>query len=161
MRAVRGNTFIPMRTSDRGETWQDVVALKPANGPEASYSALFNAPFGRIYSFCTHNTGTIRNLVVDDEHRLVHRRLDLIGHFVFRFSGDHGRTWSEKRYNVPIRTFEIDRSKPMGDEVLFFWNVGRALVRDGSLGNVVAFSAKPGMADRAQPKRPKARMVWV
>jgi len=127
-----GQHVVTMRTFDRGETWQDVLELEPVDGPEASYSALFKAPSGRIYCFYNHNTDNVRDLIVDDEHRLVHRRLDIIGHFVFRFSDDHGRTWSAERHDIPMRSFDIDRSKPMGDEVLFFWNVGHPFVRDGS-----------------------------
>lgn len=127
-----GQHVVTMRSVDRGETWQDEVELEPSTGPEASYSALFKTPSGRVFCFYNHNTDNVRDLIVDDDRKTVHRRLDEIGHFVFRYSDDGGRTWSKKRYDIPMRVFEIDRTKPMGSEVLFFWNVGHPFVREGS-----------------------------
>jgi hypothetical protein len=51
-----------------------------------------------------------------------------LGHYVFKFSDDHGRTWSAKRYDVPIREFECDRNNVYGGKLRFFWNVGRPLI---------------------------------
>jgi hypothetical protein len=58
------------------------------------------------------------------------KRVDSLGHYVFKFSDDHGRTWSAKRYDVPIREFECDRNNVYGGKLRFFWNVGRPLLLD-------------------------------
>ncbi|MEQ8681179.1 MAG: exo-alpha-sialidase, partial [Cyclobacteriaceae bacterium] len=53
-------------------------------------------------------------------------RVDSQGYFVFKYSDDHGKTWSENRYTIPVREFEIDRNNAYGGDIRFFWNVGRA-----------------------------------
>jgi hypothetical protein len=60
------------------------------------------------------------------------RRVDSLGHFVFKYSDDHGRTWSAKRYDIPMRDFEIDRKNPYGGKLKFFWTVGRAFSFKGA-----------------------------
>ncbi|MCD6336169.1 MAG: hypothetical protein J7M27_12735 [Candidatus Latescibacteria bacterium] len=36
------------------------------------------------------------------------RRVDSLGYFVFKFSDDHGRTWSEKRWSIPVREMAMN-----------------------------------------------------
>ena len=128
-----GQHIITMRTTDRGKSWTDLNDLEPEEGPMASYSAFCKTPAGRIYCFYNHNTDNVHDLVVDEKGTIKHRRLDLVGHFVFRYSDDHGRSWSEKRYDIPMRIFDIDRTKPMGPDTLFFWNTGRVFAIESEL----------------------------
>jgi hypothetical protein len=58
--------------------------------------------------------------------------MDSLGHFVFKYSDDHGRSWSAQRYDIPMREFEIDRRNPYGGKLRFFWNVGKAFVHAGA-----------------------------
>jgi hypothetical protein len=60
------------------------------------------------------------------------RRVDSLGHFVFKYSDDHGKTWSAQRYEIPQRDFEIDRRNPYGGKIKFFWNVGKAFHHKGA-----------------------------
>ena len=60
------------------------------------------------------------------------RRVDSLGHFVFKYSDDHGRTWSAQRYDIPLREFDIDRQNAYGGTLKFFWNVGKPFVLDGA-----------------------------
>ncbi len=122
----RGQTVISMRSTDRGRSWSPAVFLEPTNGPEASYAVLLKVPSGRIYCFYNHNTDNIRTVRREDGG--VFRRVDSLGHYVFRFSDDHGRSWSAQRYTVPVREFECDRNNVYGGRVRFFWNVGRPLI---------------------------------
>jgi hypothetical protein len=59
-------------------------------------------------------------------------RVDSLGHFVFKYSDDHGRSWSAKRYEVPQRDFEIDRNNPYQGKLKFFWTVGKAFTLGGA-----------------------------
>jgi hypothetical protein len=155
-----GQHITTMRTRDRGATWEDFNDLEPQDGPEASYCVFLKIPSGRIYCFYNHNTDNVRKLLVDEKGTVKKRRLDLVGHFVFRFSDDHGRTWSEKRYDIPMRDFEIDRSKPMGPETLFFWNTGRTFALDDAV--YVPFSKvghEPGSTSNAFMKRSEGAFV--
>lgn len=121
-----GQHVVSMRSTDRGRTWSDIVPIEPADGPEASYAVLLKVPGGRIYAFYNHNTDRVREVKREDKG--VYGRVDSLGHYVFKYSGDHGRSWSAKRYDVPIREFECDRNNVYGGKLRFFWNVGRPLV---------------------------------
>ena len=125
-----GQHVVTLRSTDLGQTWSEPVALEPADGPEASYAVLLKVPYGRIYCFYNHNTDNLRDVIADDPPFKdgVCRRVDSLGHFVLKFSDDHGRTWSEQRYDVPIREMAIDRENPYQGRVRFFWNVGKPFV---------------------------------
>jgi hypothetical protein len=121
-----GQHVVSMRSQDHGRTWERPVDLEPADGPEASYAVLLKTPGGRIYAFYNHNTDNVRE--VKTETGGVFQRVDSLGHYVFKFTDDGGRTWSPKRYDVPIREFECDRTNVYGGTLRFFWNVGRPLI---------------------------------
>ncbi len=121
-----GQHVVSMRSTDQGHTWSEIMPIEPADGPEASYAVLLKVPYGRIYAFYNHNTDNVRELKREDKG--VYKRVDSLGHYVFKFSDDHGRTWSAKRYEVPLREFECDRNNVYGGKLRFFWNVGRPLI---------------------------------
>ena len=121
-----GQHVVTMRSADQGCTWEKIVPLEPADGPAASYAVLLKVPYGRIYAFYNHNTDRV--MEVKREDKGVYTRVDSLGHYVFKYSDDHGRSWSAKRYDVPIREFECDRNNVYGGKLRFFWNVGRPLI---------------------------------
>ncbi len=129
-----GQHVVSQRSTDSGKTWSAAVDVEPADGPEASYAVLLKASNGRVYVFYDHNTDNVRQVIADkpaypDGYC---RRVDSLGHFVFKYSDDGGRSWSAKRYDVPMRTFEIDRQNPYQGKLKFFWNVGKAFTSKGS-----------------------------
>jgi hypothetical protein len=84
----------------------------------------------RIYVFYTYNKQNRR--VLKDQHgeeRIT--RVDSFGTYAYRYSDDRGFTWSEKRYEIPQRLFEIDRENIYGGEILFFWGVGHPFFHKG------------------------------
>jgi len=128
-----GQIVITQRSVDQGRTWEDMVHVEPARGPEASYAVMLKVPSGRVYIFYNHNTDNLRKAKADDPP---YRggwcsRVDSLGYYVFKYSDDHGKTWSAKRYPIPVREFEIDRNNPYQGEVRYFWNVGKPFVLDG------------------------------
>jgi len=129
-----GQHVISQRSTDLGKTWLPPVDVEPARGPEASYAVLLKAPYGRVYVFYDHNTDNVRQVIADKPAYPdgFCRRVDSLGHFVFKYSDDNGRTWSAKRYDVPMRAFEIDRRNPYQGKLKFFWNVGRAFAYGGA-----------------------------
>lgn len=127
MEGAGGQHIISMRSTNQGHTWSDLAPIEPAHGPEASYSVLLKVPGGRVYVFYNHNTDNVREVRREDKG--VYKRVDSVGYYVFKYSDDHGRTWSARRYNVPIREFECDRNNVYGGKLRFFWDVGRPLVR--------------------------------
>jgi hypothetical protein len=122
--------IVAMRSTDQGRTWSKPVDIEPAAGPEASYAVLLKVPSGRIYVFYNHNTDRVPEVRREDGG--VYKRVDSLGHYVFKFSDDHGRTWSSRRYEVAVREFECDRRNVYGGKLRFFWNVGRPLLLDQS-----------------------------
>jgi hypothetical protein len=121
-----GQIVVSMRSRDRGRTWEAIVPLEPADGPEASYAVALKVPSGRIYAFYNHNTDNVREVKREDKG--VYKRVDSLGHYVFKYTDDHGRTWSAQRYPVPVREFATDRNNVYGGKLRFFWNVGRPLI---------------------------------
>ncbi|WP_339925248.1 sialidase family protein [uncultured Cyclobacterium sp.] len=129
-----GQQIISQRSFDQGKTWEEIVEVEPDNGPEASYAVLLKAPSGRIYVFYNHNTDNIREVKGDDPPYKdgIVKRVDSQGYYVFKYSDDDGKSWSQKRYTIPVREFEIDRNNPYKGDIRFFWNVGKAFAHEGS-----------------------------
>jgi len=129
-----GQHVVALRSSDRGRTWSAPVDVEPADGPEASYAVLLKAPAGRVFAFYNHNTDNLRRVKADDPPYKGGwcTRVDTLGYYVFKYSDDHGRTWSKQRFPIPVREFEIDRENPYAGAVRFFWNVGRPFLHDGA-----------------------------
>jgi hypothetical protein len=131
---VAGQHVVTRRSTDQGRTWSEPVAVEPADGPEASYAVLLKTPYGRVYVFYNHNTDNIRQVIADKPAYKdgFCRRVDSLGHFVFKYSDDGGRSWSARRYDVPVREFAIDRANAYSGKLRFFWNVGRAFSYRGA-----------------------------
>ncbi|MCD6302861.1 MAG: exo-alpha-sialidase, partial [Anaerolineae bacterium] len=129
-----GQHVVTMRSTDHGHSWSAPCDVEPASGPEASYAVLLVAPSGRIFCFYNHNTENVRTVRADPDVYPdgLCRRVDSLGHFVFRYSDDCGQTWSAERYEIPQRLMEIDRQNAYGGELLFFWNVGKPFVLNGA-----------------------------
>lgn len=138
-----GQHVITTRSTDSGATWSTPIDVEPSDGPEASYACLLKVPSGRVYCFYNHNTDNIRELKKDPEGLRGYegpepypdgtvRRVDSFGHFVFKYSDDNGLSWSEKRYEVPVREMEIDRTNVYGGDIRFFWNVSSPFIYDGT-----------------------------
>ena len=129
-----GQHVAALRSTDQGKTWSAPVQVESPDGPEASYAVLLKVPSGRIYCFYNHNTDNVRQVIADNPPYRdgFCRRVDSLGHFVFRYSDDHGQTWSPQRYDVPMREMDIDRRNPYSGDLRFFWNVGKPFIHDGA-----------------------------
>lgn len=127
---AKGQHVVAMRSTDLGKSWSTPVDVEPLDGPEASYAVLLKAPGGRLFVFYNHNTDRIP--AVKREDGGVYTRVDSLGHFVFKVSDDHGRSWSAERYDIPIRKFACDLQNTYGGALCFFWNVGKPFVLDGA-----------------------------
>jgi hypothetical protein len=135
-----GQHIVTQRSVDRGATWGDRVAVEPPDGPEASWAVLAIAPGGRLFCFYTYNIDNLRKVKAVDPGFVQGQsggatyrdgyctRVDSLGAYVYKYSDDHGRSWSARRCLIPVREFDIDRENATGGAVRFFWNVGRPLV---------------------------------
>lgn len=127
---AKGQHVVSLRSTDQGRTWAKPVDVEPLDGPEASYAVALTAPSGRIFVFYNHNTDRVPEVKREDGG--VYTRVDSLGHFVFKVSDDHGRSWSAQRYDIPMRTFACDLSNTYGGKLCFFWNVGKPFVLQGT-----------------------------
>lgn len=120
-----GQHVISSRSTDLGRTWEEPVDVESALSPESSYAVLYATDYGRIYCFYNYNADNVREIPADWPGGVC-RRVDSLGHFVFKYSDDFGRSWSEKWYEIPVRLMREDREEnPTGGAIPFFWNVGR------------------------------------
>ena len=122
--ASRSQRTTIRRSIDKGHSWSDPYDLEPADGPEGSKAVLLKTPSGRIYAFYIYNKDDLREVIGDNPPYSSGfcARVDSLGDFVFRFSDDHGVSWSSDRYSIPMRVFEIDRENPYQGSILFGMN---------------------------------------
>ncbi len=121
-----GQHVVSMRSTDCGKTWSEPVDIEPAKGPEASYAVLLKTAYGRIYCFYNHNTDRVAEVKREDGG--AYKRVDSLGHYVFKYSDDNGLSWSAQRYEIPMRAFDCDRTNVYNGTLKFFWNVGKPLI---------------------------------
>ena len=94
-----GQHVVTLRSLDRGQTWVDLAAVEPADGPESSYAVLLATPGGRVFCFYNHNTDNTRKILADPAvypDGYCHR-VDSQGHFVFKYSDDNASPGQTKR----------------------------------------------------------------
>ncbi|NOU68869.1 hypothetical protein GC096_33155 [Paenibacillus sp. LMG 31461] len=118
-------------SNDQGLTWSPLIEIEPPGPPESSWVTPLLAPSGRVYVFYTYNKDNLRE--VKTRYSWLHKRVDTLGEFAFKYSDDHGRTWSKQRFSIPVRHFQIDRMNPYEGEVRFFWSVCKPIVHKGAV----------------------------
>ncbi len=124
---ARGQHIVATRSTDYGKTWSARVDIEPSDGPEASWAMPFVTPAGRVYVFYTYNADNVREVLTGEPDGSRMGRVDTLGEYAFTFSDDGGRTWSERRWPIPVREFAIDRRNPYRGSVRFFWGVGKPI----------------------------------
>lgn len=130
-----GQHIVSTKSKDHGKTWSSLVDIEPADGPEASWVMPLVTPSGRIYAFYTYNAQNMREVIADPgpAHDYSSRRVDTLGDYAFKYSDDGGKTWSGKRYFIPVREFDIDRRNSYKGKVHFFWGVGKPVIHGGKM----------------------------
>lgn len=127
----RGQHVVATISPGRGKTWSPLIDIEPADGPEASWAMPLIVPSGRVYVFYTYNADDLR-AVPRGNSPAINKRVDTLGKYVFKYSDDHGRTWSN-RHEIPMRPMRIDRENNFDGQTLFFWGVGKPMVHQGSM----------------------------
>ena len=115
-------------SSDQGRTWSKLVELEPVDGPPSVYSLPVVAKTGRVYVFYDYNGDNFR----------CPGRSDCVGWFVYKYSDDNGRTWSNQRYRLPMRMTQVDRTNTFDGKVQIFWGIGDPITFDNTM--IFAFS---------------------
>jgi len=126
-----GQHVVSLISSDAGRSWQGPFDIEPADGPESSWAMPLRVEeTGRIYVFYTYNAENRREVATVDGRAFT--RVDSFGSYAYKYSDDGGRTWSPRRYEIPMRLFQCDRDNVYQGRVLFFWGVGKPFVHRGA-----------------------------
>lgn len=121
------NHIVSTKSYDQGQTWTNLVDVEPGGIPQSSWAVPLKVPGGRIYVFYNYNKNRVKGIV------------DVMsGPFMFKYSDDNGKTWSEERYEVPIRKTQIDRDNYSKGECQFFWSIDKPTVTNEAA--YIAFS---------------------
>lgn len=130
-----GQHVVSIRSPDGGKNWENPVEIEPPDGVEASWVLICKAHGERLYAFYTHNTDDIREVPGDKDFFPdgICRDMGALGHYVFKYSDDHGKSWSKRRHDIPVREFEIDRTNSIKGEIRYFWTCVRPFVHDDSV----------------------------
>lgn len=126
-----GQHVVSTISKDKGKSWSPLVDIEPANGPEASWVNPLIIPSGRIYVFYTYNSENLREVL--NSSGVPIKRVDTFGKMMMKFSDDGGYSWSDKRYEVPIRNFEIDRNNIYKGEIQFWWSIALPIIHDNGV----------------------------
>ena len=122
----RGQHIISTISRDKGRTWSEPVDIEPADGPEASWVVPLVTPGGRVYAFYTYNGDNVRTL----NGKAI--RADTLGWYAYKYSDEHGRSWSKQRYRLPMRVTACDRGNNWKGKVQLFWGISKPIVYDQS-----------------------------
>jgi hypothetical protein len=140
-----GQHVVAVISRDKGKTWSTPVDIEPSTGPEASWVMPYVTPSGRVYAFYNYNADNLRS-VPNCDSPSVASRVDTLGVYAFKYSDDHGRTWSQQRYSIPMRKMQIDLTNNFGGKALLFWGVGKPITYNQSMIFGFAKVGRWGMA---------------
>jgi len=124
-----GQHVVSTISTDRGKSWSPLVDIEPADGPEASWVIPLLVPSGRVYVFYDYNGDRVERLPGGTKKI----RADTIGWYCYRYSDDHGRSWSQQRYRLPMRVTACDRANNWQGKVQIFWGIDKPKVTGGSV----------------------------
>ena len=112
-------------STNQGRTWSPLNPIEPADGPEASWATPLITPGGRVYVFYDFNGDQVSEL----RGRKI--RADMLGWYAFRYSDDHGHSWSSERFRLPVRLTACDLTNDWQGAVQIFWGVDKPKVDYG------------------------------
>jgi len=61
------------------------------------------------------------------------KRVDTMGKMMLKYSDNGGYSWSDKRYEIPIRNFEIDNKNIYQGKIQFFWSVALPIIHNNAV----------------------------
>lgn len=117
---------------DRGKTWSEPVNIEPKGPLESSWVMPYITEYGRIYAFYVYNKENLRRVHYRFDPGYT-ERVDTLGYMAYKYSDDGGKSWSENRYYIPIRNFDIDNENPYGGKIQYFWGVGKPITHKGAM----------------------------
>ncbi len=113
----KGQHIVSTISKDKGRTWSPPLDIEPSSGPKASWAMPLATPGGRVYVFYTYNDKNIPG-----------RSSSMIGSLSYKYSDDNGRSWSKRRYKIPLPITHIDRNNMWQGKHQAFWGVDNPVV---------------------------------
>lgn len=118
-----GQHVVATISENKGVTWSELIPIEPGLESDdwhmTSWVTALIVPSGRVYAFYNYRY---------DETSTQHG-----GWMCYRYSDDNGRTWSDRRYRVPMRKTKRDRENVTGGTHQFFWCIDKPVVSGGSV----------------------------
>ena len=113
------NNIISTKSYDQGKSWTDPINVEAPGVPQSSWAVPLKVPTGRIYVFYNYNKYRLSGIegVYSDP-------------FAYKYSDDNGNTWSDQRFEVPIRKTKIDYENHTNGKHQFFWSIGKPVVTE-------------------------------
>ena len=112
-----GQHVVATVSSDRGRTWSDLIDIEPSGPLRSSWVTAVKVPSGRVYAIYNYD---------HDGESTQHG-----GWLVYRFTDDHGRTWSPERHRIPLRATRWDRENVTGGRTQYFWCIDKPVLSEG------------------------------
>jgi hypothetical protein len=119
-----GQHVVSTISADQGRTWSPPIDIEPASGPSASWVVPLATPDGRVYVFYNYNGDHVE---VPPFPHVKHRRDDTLGWYAWKYSDDHGRTWSQ-RHRLALPVADVDRGNEWQGRVQLFWGIDKPVV---------------------------------
>jgi hypothetical protein len=130
--STAGQHIVATISRDKGFTWSPLINIEPSGVIPSSWVTPYVTGYGRIYVFYSYNGDNI-NTKPNGEPLSANT---LQGWFCYKYSDDHGRTWSEKRYRIPMRKTTVDYINPWNGELQLFWSIDKPV----TVGNSMYFA---------------------
>ncbi len=118
-----GQHVVATISHDKGRTWSPLIDIEPSSGPEASWAVPFIVPSGRVYVFYNYNGDKIKDIDGKPSPKPIYSAL--LGWYVYKYSDDGGKTWSDRRFRLPMPVAAVDRDNAWGGRVQQFWGVDK------------------------------------
>ena len=113
------NHIVSTKSYDQGKTWTRLTDVEASGVPQSSWAVPIKVPGGRIYAFYNYNGHGHEGITGV-----------MSGPFAYKYSDDHGKTWSHDRFEIPVRVTQIDRDNFTKGKSQFFWSIDKPVVTD-------------------------------
>lgn len=123
-----GQHVVATISSDEGKNWSPMIDIEPSGIIPSSWATPYTTSYGRIYVFYVFDGDNVHTF--PDGRPLRVRTLQ--GWYCFKYSDDHGKSWS-KRYRLPMRKTTVDFINPWNGDLQLFWGISKPITVANSM----------------------------
>ena len=122
-----GQHIVSCTSADKGKSWSTPVKIEDPGNESASWAMPYLTDYGRVYVFYNYNGDKIHELNGNKNIRE-----DMLGWYCYKYSDDHGSTWS-RRYRLDVPKTAADLNNDWDGEVQIMWGIGKPVDMDGGM----------------------------